>query len=407
MLKELNYIQKIIIAASTIFIIITIVKVAGGGLNMVADSFGGGPPYISVEGENGKLGIYDPDIEYDPVTKQAYMIYSSLYTNSDNKVTRQHIKKNSFDGISSHLASSFDGGKNWKKLATVFQTKNGEVLTSNQASDMFAKGLEGMWRYEQPTIIHTPKDTGREWKAYAYKYFWDGKIANARKYGIIVYKSSSNPSEGWSNEVKLFGTNNEFPVKPYNDNVALKLNRLDKSLADIKYYSDPSALYAGGVIFMTLTAYIEPYHPDRTILIASTNLGRSWSYINTLVNKNDAPYFGKNMTSLSNSSLIKQNNKIYLATTYGNRQVKGQGFAIMPFANIIKGQIKRDKKNKPIIIMQQEAYQKFLSSPGIGRVTFNENIKEAGFLMPQVNRKNRGRPFNIYNLDIFSIPAKD
>ena len=405
MLENLNNIQKAIVAACSIFILITIYQVARGSLSVVQQKFGGGPPYLVIRGENGRHGVYDPSLAYDKENNKSFMVYSSIITEKDNRIITQFTKKNPYDGISINLAVSEDSGTTWNKENVVFQTKSGEVISEKQTQEIFARGTKGMWRYEQPTIIHTPKDIGKEWKVYAYKYFWDDNFKNARNQGIIVYKYASNPLGEWSDEIRLFGANNKYPLKPYNDNVAIKLNKLSKDLNGINFYSDPSAVYAGGIIFMSLTGYVDGLTPEKTILISSTNYGKSWSYMGTILDRNDAQYFGNDSSLLSNSTLIMQNNKLYLSIVYGDWQVKGKGFAIMAFSDLIKGQIKRDD-GEPEIIIDQPAFENFLSFPGISKIAYNENLQDLGVLMPQVNRES-GTVFRIYNTKISSIPVKD
>lgn len=212
---------------------------------------------------------------------------------------------------------------------------------------------KGTWWIETSSLVYDPDDKGSEWKLYAYKYIWLDRDAGlsrseiARLYGFVVYKHAPDLSGPWSPEQWLFAAKPETPPPPYSSMVQSRLNTLHPSLKDIYFYSRPNVVYADGVLFMTLSAFIRGRATvDRIILLASLDHGKTWNYMGTPLT-HDMVSQMEGYTTLGGGGLLKQGKKVYFWAVPGNDKLAGAGTMIMEFANIGKGVLKTDAKGHP------------------------------------------------------------
>jgi hypothetical protein len=214
---------------------------------------------------------------------------------------------------------------------------------------------KGTWRIETSSLVYDPDDKGKEWKLYAYKYIWLDKDTGlnraeiARLYSFIVHKHAPELAGPWSPEQWLFSAKPETPPQPYTGMVQSRLNALHPSLKDIYFYSRPSVIYADGVLFMTLSAFIRSRPTvDRIILIASLDHGKTWNYMGTPLSHDNVAQM-EGYTTLGGGGLFKQGKKIYFWAVPGNEKLAGAGTMIMEFANVGKGELKTDAKGLPTV----------------------------------------------------------
>ena len=262
----MKFSQYFIIGVGIIFIIIAIYNVFS-----LFDRYSQ-TALFDISAEPGQLGVFDPSMAVDG--ERAYLAYSSISL-ADNQPAPL---------IGVNLARSLDGGEDWSYQTAIFESKPG---TLTQRINGQLTEINGIWRYEMPSLVFTPNDAGREWKAYAYRYFWNGDVNLARQTGFIVYKSASRNMSAWSQEQWLFSSNPYNPPAPLNKLVQMHLNVLSPDLEDIIAYSDPAAFYHQGVIYMTLSAFTNIDQADRIILIASGDQGQSWRYMGTFMTAQD------------------------------------------------------------------------------------------------------------------------
>lgn len=369
----MNWSQKLIIVSGVAFIVMTFVTLFSQLSEWTSEI-----KLVKIFGTQGNMGSYDPSIEYGP-KGVGFMAYTSL----------NRREKGTEPTISVYLASSKNGGKKWKYVKPLLEGRSGE-LTNSSNIEPFAIGN---WRYEMPSLIYDPDDPGKEWKLFAYRYFWANNISLARKYSVITYKYSANPFKGWSSEVWLFGANKETPPYPHNTFVDLTLDQLSPKLKEFKYYADPGVLYKGGAILMSLTAYKEIKKPDSIILIASTDHGKSWSYLGVLMTAEDVSQLGK-YDRMGGGSLIKEGDDVYFMVSLGSEKLQHQGTMVFGFDHLAKARLQRDEKGdlkmlNYIPLPEGEASEGF----GGGQSAYHEENINGGMVMPLAEKEN----FKLWN----------
>lgn len=346
------------------------------------------PIAIGVGGERANLGIHSPSVMFEPRAGWTWMAYAAIAQKPDEIHPRIDI----------NLATSLAGGGRWTFHHNVFESRkavlhgpDGNILEDN-----------GMWRYETPSLVYDPADKGREWKIYAYRYYWNGDVAAARRYGSIVYRYAENIAlQNWSAEQWLFGATADQPPAPYSEFVQLHLNKLDPSLENVLYYAQPSALYSQSVevLFMTLTAYKEENKPDRIILLASTDHGASWGYLGVVISAADAPKIGK-YTRVDSGYLFEQEEAIYLMASFGDQKREHQGTHVFKFSDIAAAKLKKDKKGRLKTIQYFEPVShKTLTPLGAGQSAYIPELYKSGLLMSHMQEDGAGPPFRIYRLN--------
>lgn len=211
----------------------------------------------------------------------------------------------------------------------------------------------GVWRYETPAIVYDPDDPGREWKLYAYKYFWNGDEKVARIYSMIAVKTASRPDGNWDKEDWLFTANPNWPPEPFSGLAKHHLSTLSPELADVVFYARPSVVYVkqAKALFMSLSAFTSGSSlPDRIVLLASIDHGNTWSYRGVLMRATDVPKMG-NYTNSTGGTLLLYNDQLYLSLVLGNNVADGLGTFLVPFEDPLHAKLKRDEKTgAPLVV---------------------------------------------------------
>lgn len=275
-----------------------------------------------------KHGIYDPSVEYDG-KGIGWLSYSS-------------IEMPKF--VQTNIAKSTDHGRSWDYVATVNESVEDEI-------ECHGKKVKGVWRNEVSSLVYDPDDPGKEWKIFWHKYFAKSRYKPKDRMfecGWIGYKYTSSPDKPWSKEIALFGAKSNFPPKHFETKVYL--NKLDPDLQGFLVYSEPAALYKDGILYMSLEGSksrmgMGRWKSRKTILLSSRDHGKSWKYLGTLTDYNDAKNLG--YVTLTGESLFKKKDKIYLMATPAGSLKKSykdaDGSYIFAFDNLAKAQLKRDK----------------------------------------------------------------
>ncbi|MFH1158406.1 MAG: hypothetical protein V1721_05925 [Pseudomonadota bacterium] len=332
---KLPWQYKIVVTVSCFFILFVAIYAPsvfwGPGKKIRKDSV---VSPLEIAGTNRQAaGFLDPSIAYDRKSGKVWMTYAA-----------EEPSKNPGGGILLHvriasaLAEKCEG---WLQVKGGFEGKTDDILGAD-GQTVFRSGA---WRVETPTLVHDPGDPGREWKLYAYKYFWDKDPVHAmqlaRRYGMIVYRYATDPAESWSTEQWLFSPAPGHLPPPYGQMVLTHLNGLDASLRDVEVYSRPSAIVRGDMLAMTLTAFAGGTSPDRVVMLVSGDHGKSWKYAGTPLRASDLAGIGS-YTRLSGASLIEQEGNVYLAAVLGDAQQQGKGTFIFSFEDFTKGLLRRD-----------------------------------------------------------------
>ncbi len=322
---------------------------------------------------SAEIGIYDPSIAYDAVNDRFWLAYSSIIPKEN---------KNNFD-ININIAYLTSVGGQWNYGYTVFKGKKDLLDTP----DGRISEIEGIWRYETPTLVYNPDDTGKEWKIFAYKYFWTGNKDDARKYSAIVLKTTSDISSPykWSNEKWLFSARLGQPPAPYEHLVLLHLNRLDPALSNVAYYAEPAAIYYKGILLMAFTVYRNDSNkPDSIVMIGSQDNGNSWFYLGEILNSNIAKHYGR-YDRVDASSFTIYDGKLYLMVSFGSSKVKHMGTHIFEFENFAKAKLKSDKKSIPILVNYiAPPFPNSLTEIGGGSAAYHEKLGNNVFISQKV-----------------------
>jgi len=352
-----------------------------------AEEFSAQEP-IYIVGERSNMGIHSPSVVQEPKASWIWMAYASIAKFSGDDEPKIDI----------NIASSIAGGGRWQHEHTAFKSRTG-ILYVDSDPDSLGAEVSGYWRYETPSLVYDPKDVGREWKIYAYRYFWTGDINSAKKYSAIVYRYTDLIGLGeWSNEQWLLSASTQQPPAPYSNLVKQHLNEMSPDLADIGYYSQPSVLYTPSLdlLLMTLTAYSQDNKPNRIILLASTDHGVKWGYLGTIIKTEDAGKFGK-YTRVDSGSLFEQDGQIYFMASFGDDRIEHQGTHVFKFADVAVAQLQNDKKGRPKVIQFFPPIEEgTLGKLGAGQSAYIPQLTKSGLLMSHMKLTDDGRPFQIY-----------
>ena len=356
---------KIVVAVGSVFILFVLVYIPAQLLRAGIKPPAVEPLQIS-SSRQPAAGVFDPSLAYDPRTQTAWMAYTSEEASQNNvggKLLHVRIAKTS---------AGPGECKKWSQAGGGFEGKPDDLM----APDGQTVFRSGAWRVETPTLVYDPDDPGREWKLYAYKYFWaqdpEQTLAVAQHYGVIAYKYATDPAKEWSAEQWLFSPAPDYPPEPYEQMILLHLNRLDKSLQNVVAYSRPSAVYKDGALVMTLSAFTEGSTPDRVIMIVSRDHGDSWLYVGAPLQKFDLSGMGA-YTRLAGATLIEEGGKVYLAAVLGDVTKPGLGTFIFGFADLSRGILHRDSKTgAPAVLRQLPLHSKDSGTLGGGFAAYTE-----------------------------------
>jgi hypothetical protein len=245
----------------------------------------------------------------------------------------------------------------------------GQVAESTQEEIVAEDGTSqidpaGTWWMEEPSLVYDPDDPGKEYKLFYYKYLWLGGDEKAkgmsRIFGMIAYRYSSAPearqwsTESWilSAKARTTGTNafHGNPPDPYNSLIQYHLDEMDPSLKDMWFYARPSVARHDNVLYMTLSGFTQMGTiPEKVILLSSPDHARTWHYVATILKSDDAPKVGP-YTKMGGGTLIEKGGKMYFAAVFGDDKVQGLGTFVIPFDDISKGVLQRDKIGAPLVV---------------------------------------------------------
>ncbi|MBI1215714.1 MAG: hypothetical protein GC185_07845 [Alphaproteobacteria bacterium] len=273
------------------------------------------------------------------------------------------------------MAIGIDKCDKWAPVgAPVFKGAS-DVLVGPDSTTPFPAGT---WRYETPGLAYDPDDKGREWKLFAYKYYSNNTPSLSPLYSAIVYKYAPDPHGPWSDEQWILSAAPDKPPQPYAGLVRQYISRMDPAVSNLYSFSRPSVVYSKGVLFMSLSAFQRGFSlPVGIILLASTDHGKSWQYINTLLTMKDAKDLGD--YTIGGGSLFMHDGKMYMAVVFGDAASAGLGSFIIPVADPVKGQLERDEKTGLPVIANKLGLHTAAKNPrGGGYLAYTDDCKKAG-----------------------------
>jgi hypothetical protein len=125
--------------------------------------------------------------------------------------------------------------------------------------------------------------------------------------------------------------------------------------------TEPGAVYHNGVIYLSMDAGavghgLGDWKNYRIIMLASSDHGKTWRYVGTLLDHKDAMKFG--YLVFTGTSLVKNKGKLYVMATPSGATKKSQkghdGTMVIEIADIKRAKIKREKNGKPVVTKRLE-----------------------------------------------------
>jgi len=371
--------RKIFVNASPFIILLLLISISGCPAKKVYVDSSPIPKSqfkkVNIIGDNHKSGIFDVSVEYDE-GGNGWMAYS-----------RVELPKY----VETHVARSINHGKNWKYVTTVNKSIDGTF-------NYLGKKLKGSWRSETSTLLYDPGDTpARRWKLFSHRYpakppFKKGSHLYAE--GWIEYKYALSPKGPWSKPIRLFGKRE--------NKCLIDLSAIHPSLKNILWYNEIGSIVVNGVIYLSLDASTTPtglgeWRKRKIVLVSSKDHGKSWRYVGTLTDYNDANNIG--YLVLTGSSLVKEGKRLYLlispsgAKGIFKKNKAHDGTIVVEIEDITHAKLKRDSYGKLTI---HKWIKPSLHSGGLS--DYDEKNTYGGILFSQINTSIRTK-----NADFFQV----
>lgn len=374
---SLTWQYKIVTVAGTAFVIFSIIYCTFVFMKFTAtvETKKAPPRVITLHVTENGGGEMDPSMATDGKGHDA-LVFTGL----------QHVyglpENSGFYFFSTFLATNPNSRCNgWAPIGSpVFQGGMDTVLGPDATTPL----PQGSWRYETPSIVYDQGDKGREWKVFAYKYFSNSTQGIDRLYNGIVYKYAPTPQGPWSDEQWVLSPAPDRPPLPYSGLVKQYISQLNPALAAFDTFSRPSVVYAGGALFMTLSAFQRGYiTPVAVIMLGSTDHGKTWEYMGAPLTTKDVTGLGKQ--SLAGASLFMHDGQIYLSAVFGTKDTLGDGATIMQIDDPVKGTLVRDAKTGlPVVLNHFKNNSIAPNARGGGFLAYDDGCgKEIGVVMSE------------------------
>ena len=396
-LKDIPMSFKIMMVAGLSFVAFTIIYVpyvyfTFGDKNDVI------PPLVIQGLDRNVIGTLDPSVAYDG--DHLFMAYTAASLQSAQV---SDIKTEIFIARDRRLSRC----TSWSQSNIPFPAKAVTIIGPDGQTPVD----KGFWRIETPSLVYDPDDPGKEWKLYAYKYFWSGKTDLARLYGAIVYRYASNPDieASWSTEQWVFSASEQSPPFPYSQIVQTKLSQLHPSLANVYFYSRPSVVYIDKTLVMSLSAFVKGKQtPDRIVMIASKDHGQTWHYMGTPLQDTMLPAIktetGK-YTLLQGATLLLSDGMPYLSAVFGNSKTEGDGSFIFGFDNISAASLAKDQNGNPLLLNHIPLSSEVPTNVGGGFAAFNEGCTQSGVIAAEMSGVRRR--YSIFRTEASLLPKAE
>jgi len=292
--------------------------------------------------------------------------------------------------VETHLARSTDNGKTWNYVSVANKSVDGALFLGG-------KRVDGVWRYETPTLVFDATDTPeRRWKLFVQKYFAKPPFKKGDSFfgrGHIEYSYAARPDGKWSVPTCLFGKQEH--------GCRVDLNGLDPSLREVVFYNEIGSAVVDGTLYLSLDASttengLGEWEKRKIVLIASSDHGESWRFVGMLTNHDDATQFGYQV--LTGSSLVQEGRRMYLLATPSGR--KGlfvgnrghDGTLIFAFEDIARARLRRDKTGQLVALRH---IRPSLHSGGLS--DYHEKNTHGGILFSQFDPRSPPKVFKTFN----------
>jgi len=245
---------------------------------------------------------------------RVWMAYSDVSVNNSGQIVRSATR----------IAHSSDSGKSY-----IYDQEVSILSPATRVSD------RGQWQYRTPWLIEdsSDPDANRRFKLFAHKYFLN-TANNSVDYqtGSIVMWTAAAPDGNWSLEQSLLGWNSSTALA-----ASIVVNALDTSLQGCLWVDDGSAAIYGDAIDMVVSCAIDDTTiptQRRTVLLRSTDHMKSFTYVATLLQSEDAQAYDIDTFAFNSPSLLPSaGNAPVLIVTPIDGNGNATGCVIFPIAN--------------------------------------------------------------------------
>jgi len=377
--NDIPFPLKIVVVVGSLFIVFVIFYVSY--MLLIYERPNKDTRVITISNSRTAAGLLDPSLTGDH--DKRILAYTIIEPLADGSFSTEVLIS---AGNNSCLLWSVLGGK--------IESRPDKLI----GPDLVTPVAAGFWRAETPSIVYDPADTGREWKLFAYRYFWSGSIPLARLYGVIVMRTADSPfSHNWSREEWLLSASETVPPEPYANLVKNRLNALHPDLHDVYFYARPSVVNVDNVLVMSLSAFVQGKDsPDRIVMFASTDHARSWRYLGTPLHESDLANVDPSFIRLSGGSLFMKEEVMYLSIMAGTKDSDSVGAHVLEFENAATAKLRRNKNTGAVAVVN---YIKTLQNPpsrtGGGALAYSDVCPTKTFMSESLSGKRH---------DIFAHP---
>lgn len=378
--NDIPFPLKIVVVVGSLFIVFVILYVSY--LLLLYEPAKKGARVVSISNSRMAAGLLDPSLATDG--SRRLMAYTIVEPLSGGTFATEVL-----------LSAGDNNCLIWREIGGKIETRPDELI----GPDLLTPVAKGIWRAETPSIVYDPADTGREWKLFAYRYFWSGSTPLARMYSVIVMRYADERFEQpWSKEEWAFSSNAATPPEPYAGLITTKLNTLHPDLRDVYFYARPSVVNVDNVLVMSLSAFVQGKDsPDRIVMLASTDHARSWRYLGTPLREGDLAGVGAAFTRLSGASLFMKDRVMYLSAALGTKDSDAAGAHIFEFENASSAKLRRHEKTGALAAVNYiQTLKKPPSPTGGGALAYSDACPDITFMSESLTGERH---------DIFAHPS--
>jgi hypothetical protein len=314
------------------------------------------------------MGINDPSVERIESLGVWLMAYTAVVPNP----LYQHIS----------LAASNDAGATWHYLGDVTPVAPEIEITTSDPSVCGAAKCTGTWVQESASLLVDESDPDPEQriKVFAHAYYYDYVGGQQMAIGYLALYTAGDTSGPWT-ETKLFGWPSSAAIS--NQNAAYDISTASSlGLTDCVIVGEPAALMrAQGIIDLALSC---PKGTTDIRLLRSTDHGRSWTFVSTLLTAADGRKLGGNSDDITGADLYYANNAYHLiASPFGTIQGPDSEFSgyhgcvVVSIADMDAGRVARCN-GAPVV----EASYSGLTGQFMGACSAADGLTASGMLIP-------------------------
>ncbi|MGC4000363.1 MAG: fibronectin type III domain-containing protein [Anaeromyxobacter sp.] len=240
---------------------------------------------LQVAGDDSPSGVFDPSV-LRTSAGELWLAYSGVDYHLD-------AQSHQVQDVSTRLARSADGGRTFT-FARTLAAAGPATVTDTTHQLCGATTCSGRWVHETPWLVEdaADPDPARRFKLFAMKYFLYPPATPATVYalGAVVMWTAPTPGGAWSEEGPLLG----WALTPPELAAPVDVNGLDPALGDCVVLAEGGAWVRDGALDLVLSCPVpgaDPL-PQKIVLLRSRDHARTFSYVSTLLEPEDAAAYG-------------------------------------------------------------------------------------------------------------------